>query len=330
MYQKSRFLCACMIAFMTLPVRTVQAGGFAPKAPAALFEKLDAAFGWKTIDEMAIVLNDVEPSSGMADANVRLSMLPDPVEPPAWIANAVTFMPEKNMPMIAIVIDDMGVDVKRSARAAMLPAPVTLAWLPYAHKLSEQTAAARKAGHELLIHMPMEPEEAEENPGPDALLTGLSQDEIYKRTIKNLSAFEGFVGINNHMGSKFTQDTGLLGVVMVELKKRSLMFLDSRTASASQAEAVAENTGIPATHRDVFLDNTMTTEAITAELGNLEVIAKRKGMAVAIGHPHDVTIAILEKWIPQARARGFQIVPITTIVRYQDKRFDIAGLVTSR
>lgn len=327
MYKKSGFFCACVAVFIAVPAL---AGGLAPKMPLAPFERLEAAFGWKTIDEMGLVLNEIEPSSTGVIENARLAMLPNPVAPPAWIANAVSFAPKENMPMIAIVIDDMGLDVKRSARAAMLPAPVTLAWLPYAQRLPEQTKAARRAGHELLVHMPMEPEEATENPGPDALLTGLSRQEILERTVKNLSAFDGFVGVNNHMGSKFTQDAELLRPVMTELKKRALMFLDSRTSAASEAENAAETAGIPATHRDVFLDNTATVEAVEGELAKLEAVAKRKGMAVAIGHPHDATISTLEKWIPLAAARGFQIVPITTIVRYQDKRFDIAGLVAAR
>ena len=327
MQKKSGWLCACVLAVLTVAgAGQAVAGGMALKSPEAPFSRLEAALGWKSLNDMASVLNDIEPSEGKADADMRLAMLPDPVAAPAWIANAVVTTPVKDAPMIAVVIDDMGLDVRRSDEASALPAPVTLAWLPYARKLGEQTQKARANGHELLVHMPMEPEEAGENPGPDALLTGLSPAEIQRRTRKNLAAFDGFVGINNHMGSKFTQDTGLLGVVMGELKKRSLMFLDSRTAPATQAETVAENTGIPATHRDVFLDNTATAEAVDAQLAQLEAVARRKGMAVAIGHPHDATIAALARWIPEVKSRGFQIVPITTIVRYQDKRFDIAGL----
>ena len=265
---------------------------------------------------------DLEPEF----VSLRPLFMPDAIQPPKWIANAMTYVPAEDQPMIAIVIDDMGLDIKRSRRAIDLPAPVTLSWLPYASNLPEQVSTARAEGHEQMVHIPMEPESAKENPGPGALLTGMEKKELRERIRKNLAAFDGYVGINNHMGSKFTQQAPQMAVVMEELKKRSLMFLDSRTAADSKAESVAVDHEVPATHRDVFLDDTATPEAVVKSLELLEGVARRRGMAVAIGHPKDVTLSALEKWIPEARAKGFQLVPITTIVRYQDRRFDIAGL----
>jgi len=238
---------------------------------------------------------------------------PLPAGTPAWLAYALPPVPH-NGPMLAIVIDDMGLDHARSARAIAMPGPLTLSFMPYAEELEVQTEAAHLNGHELLMHMPMEPV-GHDNPGPDALDVNLSLGEIDKRLQRNLTRFQGFVGINNHMGSKFTAWRPGMEVVMSNLRARGLLWLDSRTTPDTAGPALAVSYHVPNAQRDVFLDDVPTAAAVHKQLKELETIAYRRGYAVAIGHPKDATLEELAGWIPGLRREGLTLVPVSEIVR---------------
>jgi hypothetical protein len=217
--------------------------------------------------------------------------------------------------MIAVVIDDMGLDRRRSARAVELPGPVTLSFLPYAEELPAQTRLARRRGHELLVHVPMEPLGSSNDPGPGALTVGLAGDEITARLRHDLARFDGFVGINNHMGSKFTGFAPGMATVMAELRARGLLWLDSRTAGGSVGTAMAREYEVPHVERDIFLDNNPALAAVQHQLSELEAVARRRGAAIAIGHPKDHTLDALSAWLPTLPERGFVLVPLTHLVR---------------
>ncbi len=235
--------------------------------------------------------------------------------PPAWRRFAVAAPRTGGLPMIAVVIDDMGIDRRRSERVAALRAPLTLSWLPYAEDLARQTGAARRRGHELLVHVPMEPLGESYDPGPDVLEVGLAPDELRRRIGLDLGRFDGFVGINNHMGSRFTGDTAGMRVVMEEMHRRGLLFLDSVTTEKSVAPDLAQSYAVPFAARNVFLDNDSSLAAVRAQLSKLEAHARKHGAAIAIGHPRDATIEALAGWLPGLEARGFVLVPLTAIVR---------------
>ena len=253
---------------------------------------------------------------------------PSPSELPAWrrFAAAVP-QPIEDRKLIAIVIDDMGVDRKRSARATALPGPLTLSWLPYAPDVGRQAAEARAAGHEILLHAPMQPQ-GHEDPGPHALLVSLSADEIRRRVGADLDLLPEAVGLNNHEGSLFTRDARAMAPVIDELKRRGLLFLDSRTTGASIAADAARAASVPYAVRDVFLDNVTTVEAVRAQLAEVEAIARRHGFAVAIGHPHEATIEALEPWLRSLAARGFVEVPVSAIVQYRIEHPSTASAAT--
>lgn len=238
-----------------------------------------------------------------------------PSVPPTWQANAVPVVLGQG-PKIALVIDDLGPGVSGTKRTIALPGPLTLAFLPYAEGLKDLTGAAHQRGHELLVHLPWEPLDLDHNnPGPDALLTTLPLDELQRRLDEALGSFDGYVGLNNHMGSAFSTYVPGLQVVMQEAQRRGLLFLDSRTIGGSLAEATAISYGVPAAGRDVFLDHEANDpDFVWRQLSTLEVLAKRNGVAVAIGHPHASTLSVLEAWIPDAMARGFQFIPISAVV----------------
>ncbi len=233
---------------------------------------------------------------------------------PTWQRNAVQVAALDGRPMIAVVIDDMGVDRGRSARMLRLPGPLTMAYMTYARDLPRQAGAARRMGHELLLHVPMEPEDGGEDAGPNALVAAEGAAEIGRRLDWGLRRLSGYVGISNHMGSRFTADDRAMAVVMETLQRRGLLFLDSLTTTATVAIAQARRYGVPAVSRHVFLDNERTPEAVRRALAETEAEARRRGYAVAVGHPHDVTREALADWLPRLARRGFVLVPLSAVV----------------
>ncbi len=248
-----------------------------------------------------------------------------PVEPPLqprWQEFSVPILNPRSRPMIAIVLDDVGLNRRGAQRAIGLPGPLTLAFMTYAEGLERMTERASEAGHELLLHVPMEPRSKSHDPGPNVLLTGLDTSKLQRRIEWGLGRFEGFVGISNHMGSRFTTSHTGMTQVMHELRARGLLFLDSMTATSSVGASMARAAGVPYAQRDVFLDNEWNDrEAIRRQLARLEAVARRRGYAVGIGHPHRATLDVLTEWLPEAEARGFALVPVSAIVRH---RFGIA------
>jgi len=249
------------------------------------------------------------------------SALPRPAAPPsvdtrqpAWLRFAAVAPSTQGRAMVAIVIDDMGLDRPRSMRAVELPAPLTLSYLPYGKDLASQTALARFKGHELMVHLPMEPS-GSADPGPDALKTDLDERELRRRIAAGLAPFEQYVGVNNHMGSKFTANRAGMEIVVDEMKKRGLLFLDSRTSAQSVGAEIATAAGVPNASRNVFLDDVMSSDNVWHQLGEVEKVAHRNGYVIAIGHPHDNTLSALAQWLPSLKEKGLVLVPLTAIVR---------------
>ncbi|HLZ65145.1 MAG TPA: divergent polysaccharide deacetylase family protein [Aliidongia sp.] len=254
------------------------------------------------------------PEPAKPEQTAMAPLPPAPRGEPAWRRNAPPSAPANGQPMIAIVIDDMGLDRKRSAEVMTLPGPLTLSFMTYAEDLAKQTAAGRAQGDEIMLHMPMEPQARHVDPGPNALLTGLDDAELKRRVIWGLGRVDGIVGVNNHMGSKFTESAAGMAIVLEQLRTRGLFFLDSRTTPHSVGLATARQMGVATVGRDVFLDNFMTDPEVARELAQTEAIARRNGVAIAIGHPHDATIAELRQWLPTVAAKGFRLVPVSAIV----------------
>lgn len=216
---------------------------------------------------------------------------------------------------IVIIIDDMGVSRKLSKETLELPGPLTLAFLPYASGLKSITKEARDKGHELMIHMPMEPINSKLDVGSIALLDDMKEKEINKALDEAFASFEGYVGINNHMGSKVTQNKEIMDLVMERLTEKDLLFVDSKTISTSLAGAVAAQHGLDYAERDVFLDHHDNDEFVKDSLSRVEAVARRRGYAIAIGHPKSSTIKNLKEWLPTLKEKGFEIVPISEVVK---------------
>ncbi len=231
---------------------------------------------------------------------------------------------KKNKPIIAIVIDDMGVNKKMSDYTINKIASdkVTMSYLPYANKIQKQVDKAIKQGHEIILHLPWEPDKISVNAGPNKLLVADNAKTIKKNLLVNLSKFKGYVGVNNHMGSKFSNHRDGIEIVMEELRERDMFFLDSKTIQSSIAEKVAHEYAVPATHRNVFLDHEDGARFVETALREVERIARKNGSVVAIGHPKKATIDGLNKWIPTLKKKGFRLVKLSRAVAKRQSIFN--------
>lgn len=266
-----------------------------PDQPVAEPQKLKQSQRWRII-----------PSVPAGDENWRRYAVPFPLGEG-----------DEYKPRVVIIIDDLGLNVRNSKRVVGLPAPLTLAYLPYANGLQGQVDEAREAGHELIIHTPMEPMNGKTDPGPGALLSSMSDTAREAAFEKMLDSFEGYIGINNHMGSRLTQDEDAMIQIMEMLRVRGLVFVDSKTSPQSVAADVAREMGLYYAERDVFLDHEETPEFVARALLQLENIARRKGIAIAIGHPKEVTIAALEAWIPTLEQKGLLLAPVSAVLSHE-------------
>jgi len=241
--------------------------------------------------------------------------LPRAVPRDTWQRFAALTPPIEGRAQVAIVLDDMGLSQFRSDRAIALPRPITLAILPYGNHLDGLVARARTAGHEILLHLPMEPISPDADPGPDALLTGLPLAELDRRIATNLLRLDGYVGVNNHMGSRFTASEREMRRVMRALQARGMLFLDSLTTGKSTGHRLAWEYGIPTVVRDIFLDNDRDPAKIRQQLALTAATARAHGHAIAIGHPYPETLDALEGWLPGLRGRGLVLVPISALAK---------------
>jgi len=223
------------------------------------------------------------------------------------------------VPAIAIVIDDLGADGVDTRRAIALPKEVSLSFLPYPDAAPEFAREGFRAGHQILVHVPMEPD-GKTDPGPNALLTSLDSATNISRLDWALSRIPGFSGINNHEGSRFTADRQALVPVIEHLAERHVFFLDSRTAPVTEVVTLARAFGVRSAGRDVFLDDTVSPDAIATQLARAETIAREKGVVIAIGHPHPATMDALARWTAQAASRGYELVRASDAVRLKTER----------
>ena len=239
---------------------------------------------------------------------------------PDWLTSPrreAAALPIRRVPAIAICIDDLGEDIAATDRAIALPREVALSFLPFADAAAFLAPEAEHGGHEVLVHMPMEAL-GNHNPGMNALMVGLPAAEIRRRLDWAFARVPGFSGINNHEGSRFTADAAALVPVVEALAPRHVYFFDSRTAPDSQVVRVAHAFGVASAERDIFLDDENTAAAVAAQLTALEARARAQGVAIAIGHPHDATLAALARWT--AVHKGFELVPLSQAIRLKTER----------
>ena len=223
--------------------------------------------------------------------------------------------PAGGRPRIAIVITSMGLrETPTRLAIERLPPQISLAFTPYGERLQDWVAEARLQGHEALLELPTEPYDYPENdPGPHALLTGLSAEENTNRLEWLLSRFSGYVGVVNFIGAKFSTSETALGPVMAELKGRGLMIVDNQSSARSRIADIAGQILLPFVAAQTQIDADLSTAAIDAKLAALEQEATGKGYAVGIGLPLPVTIERISVWAAQLEAKGITLAPVSAL-----------------
>jgi polysaccharide deacetylase 2 family uncharacterized protein YibQ len=248
------------------------------------------------------------PAPAPAEPERHASLAPAPPEPP----------PLKGLPQVALIIDDLGYDRAAAERLLELGAPFTFAVLPHSPHQEAIARAAHARGIEVMLHLPMEPVEYPDvNPGRGTLLASMTADELLRTLEDDLRAVPHVRGVNNHMGSRLTTRSEQIYQVFSVLKRRNLYFVDSRTTDETVCRPSARLFQLPFAQRDVFLDHAHDAAAIRRQIREVVRIARRKGEAVAIGHPHPATIAVLREELPELR-RQVEIVPASRLTRPVD------------
>jgi polysaccharide deacetylase 2 family uncharacterized protein YibQ len=218
-------------------------------------------------------------------------------------------------PRIAIVVGGLGIGSATTRDAlGKLPAAVTLALAPYGNDLVALAARARGEGHEVLLQVPMEPFDYPDNdPGPHTLLTSLDSGQNVDRLHWLMSRFQGYVGIVNSMGARFTASEPALAPVLRETGKRGLLYLDDGSSPRSLASQIAGANNLAFAKADVILDALPTAADVERALGRLETTARERGVAVGIAGALPVSIERIAKWAKAAEGRGLLLVPISAV-----------------
>jgi len=200
---------------------------------------------------------------------------------------------DTTLPMVAIIIDDMGYHKEIGNELLALPMNLTFSFLAAAPYTTELEETAFQAGRVVLLHQPMEPKSKEWDPGPGALLLGQSEEEQKTLFYKNLQAVPHAVGINNHMGSLYTEDRAAMDDLMQLVLAQGIFFIDSFTTAQSQGLTAARAAGVMTARRNIFLDNVHSQDKVCKQLQKLVKSAEENGWAIGIGHPNEATLAAL-------------------------------------
>ncbi len=227
---------------------------------------------------------------------------------------------DSSRPTISIIIDDIGYQLAADTRAIELPGPIAYAFLPHTPYSIELAKLAHSYNKEIMLHAPMQPSNSDKNHllGPGALIMDMSEQQFIKTLQEDLAAIPHVIGINNHMGSLLTRHPGHMLWLMREMNRQgSLFFVDSLTSSQSVANKVALEHSVPALKRDIFLDHVADEEHINRQFDKLIAIAKKRGQAIAIGHPYKATLDVLEKRLPELEALEVNLIPVSEMIKQQ-------------
>lgn len=219
-------------------------------------------------------------------------------------------------PRIAIIIDDLGYHLANGKRAIGLPGPVAFSFLPGAPRARALAEHAHRLGKDVLLHLPLQAHGDDERREPSEIDIDMSRARLAAVFGEAVQSVPHVVGINSHRGSLLTRHPGHMQWLMEEIGKREpLFFVDSFTHRGSVALQIARENGIEATKRDVFLDPDASPETVAREFDRMKRLARERGAAVAIGHPHPATLELLERELPRLVDEGFQLVRISELVR---------------
>ncbi|WP_425475098.1 divergent polysaccharide deacetylase family protein [Brenneria uluponensis] len=228
---------------------------------------------------------------------------------------------------LSIVIDDFGYRPHNENQVLAMPTAVSIAILPNAPYARKMAIEAHRQGREVLIHLPMEPI-SRQPLERDTLRPDMSSAEIQRILREAVNHVPYAVGLNNHMGSAMTSSLSGMQKVMQAMTAYQLYFLDSMTIGNSQASRAAQGTGIKVIKRNVFLDDTQNEADIRRQFMRAIDIARRRGSAIAIGHPRPATIRVLQQMLPTLPADIVLVRP-SQLLNESERYYEPMPIITA-
>ncbi|MCX8028826.1 MAG: divergent polysaccharide deacetylase family protein [Brevinematales bacterium] len=207
------------------------------------------------------------------------------------------YLPNLEKPIIVLVIDDFGYSIEEYIISAIKDLPITVAIIPFLAHSKHIYNIAKEYKREIIVHLPMEAYGNKRNE-TNYVKVGMSKNEIYNILEDSFENIPG-VGLNNHMGSKATEDSEIMDTILSFASSKNLLFLDSLTSPKSVGYKKAKEYNMAPLKRDVFLDNTDSKYYILEQLKTVEKIANEKGFCIAIGHARKTTFEVLKNWYIQ-------------------------------
>lgn len=221
-----------------------------------------------------------------------------------------------DVPRVAIIIDDLGYHLVNGRRAIELPGPVSFSFLPGAPRARALAEQAHALGKDVLLHLPLQAANDDAAPGPAEIHIDMSRDRLAYTFSAAMDSVPHVIGVNGHRGSLLTRHPGHMQWLMEEIRARdSLFFIDSFTHHDSVALQIAVENGVEAFRRDVFLDPDPSPEAVEREFERLKALARKRGRALAIGHPYPATLELLERELPRLAEEGFELVRVSEFLQ---------------
>lgn len=217
---------------------------------------------------------------------------------------------------VAIVIDDWGYNLNNVELLSSISQKLTVAILP---NLAYSTSMARLVNSEnnrqVIVHLPLEPHDSNLRLEENTIMTNMDRKQILDILNKALISVPNALGFSNHKGSKATEDRNLMRIILAELKKRNLFFLDSLATNKSVGREISKEVGVKFAQRSIFLDNTDEYNYIKRQLVKLIDMARRTGYAIGIGHDRTTTLQVLKENLPEFKKDGIEIVFVSELTQ---------------
>jgi polysaccharide deacetylase 2 family uncharacterized protein YibQ len=218
-------------------------------------------------------------------------------------------------PKIALVIDDLGGERLIARELLQWNIPVTFSILPFTPYAKIIAKEAHQKGKEVILHIPMEPlGYPKVRPGKGGLLEEMDEEGLRRQLVKDIEAVPYIKGASNHMGSRLMEDRQKVKIILSELKRRKLYFLDSRTTPQTVGLHEAQGMGVKAMERSLFIDHSLDEEDIKEKIEKLIHLSLSNGKAIGIGHPHPSTVKSIKEMIPKIKEKGIELVPLSVVM----------------
>jgi uncharacterized protein len=222
---------------------------------------------------------------------------------------------KEDWPKVAIIIDDLGYQKEIAERIMNLNYPVAISILPFLPYSQFVAQMAKEKDMTVLLHMPMEAHNSNVNPGEGAIFSTMNEEEIRNKMRSVFQNLPNVNGMNNHMGSKVTENREIMKIVLSEIKAKNMFFIDSMTSPDSVGYELSRDMGIKTAYRTVFLDNEQDIDYIRSQVNLLKEFALKNGNAIAIGHPYCNTIDVLIEAGLLLQAGGIEIVDLEELLK---------------